>query len=158
MPVDAIPPSSGYFFDELFVGQRFMSHRVTVTEEAIIRFALEWDPHDFHLDRERAKSSIFGELVGSGLQTLLLTSRLLYDSSIFRGTALAGLGMDNLKFLKPLLPGDTIGACSEIILKSEGKRQDGGEVSLRIDTVNHRDEVIMTHVRHMLVSRSMQSV
>lgn len=154
MTSEAIPPSSGYFFEDLEVGQRFSSHRVTVTEEAIIRFALEWDPHDFHMDREGAKDSIFGQLIGSGLQTLMLTSRLLYDSSIFRGTALAGLGMDELKFLKPLLPGDTIKTITEVVHKAEGRSGGRGKVSIRIDTINQRGEVILTHVRHMLIARS----
>ena len=149
-----IPPSSGYFFDDLTIGQRFSTHRVTVTEEAIIRFALEWDPQDFHMDRERAKDSIFGQLIGSGLQTLLLTSRMLYDSSIFRGTALAGLGMDGLKFIKPLRPNDTIGVISEVVEKRQSRNQRGGKISLRIDTVNQRGETILTHIRHMLVARN----
>lgn len=153
MTPEPIPPASGYFFDDLEVGQRFSSHRVTVTEEAIIRFALEWDPHDFHMDREGAKDSIFGQLIASGLQTLMLTSRLLYDSSIFRGTALAGLGMAELKFLKPLLPDDTIGAITEVVEKVQTKNPDRGRVRIAIQTINQSGEVILTHSRDMLVAR-----
>lgn len=148
------PPLSqtGRYFEDIEVGQRYTSPRVTLTEEAIIRFALEWDPESFHIDREGAKSSIFGQLVGSGLQTLLLTSRMIYDSGVFRGTALTGLAMGDMKYMKPILPGDTIGAVFEIIEKKETSKQARGRIRLGIDTVNQRHETILSHTRDFLVA------
>ena len=153
MAGDPLPPLKGLYFDDLEVGQRYASPRVTVTEDAIIRFALEWDPHAFHIDREEAKDSIFGQLVGSGLQTILLTSRMVYDSGIFRGTSLAGLMVEDMQFLKPLLPGDTIGAVTEILEKAETGKPTRGRIRLRIETVNQRGETILSHVRGMLIAR-----
>ncbi|MBE0691641.1 MAG: dehydratase [Aquamicrobium sp.] len=153
MAGEPLPPLKGYYFEDLEVGQRHASPRVTVTEDAVIRFALEWDPHAFHIDREEAKTSIFGQLVGSGLQTLLLTSRMVYDSGIFRGTSLAGLAVGEMQFLKPLLPGDTIGAVTEILEKAETARPTRGRIKLRIETVNQRGEIILYHVRDMLLAR-----
>lgn len=153
MAGDPLPPLKGLYFDDLEVGQRYASPRVTVTEDAIIRFALEWDPHAFHIDREEAKDSIFGQLVGSGLQTILLTSRMVYDSGIFRGTSLAGLVVEDMQFLKPLLPGDTIGAVTEILEKAETGKPMRGRIRLRIETVNQRGETILSHVRGMLIAR-----
>ncbi|BCH29780.1 MaoC family dehydratase [Mesorhizobium sp. L-8-10] len=148
-----LPPINGYFFEDLEIGQRFASRRVTVTEDAIIRFALEWDPHAFHIDREEANESMFGGLIGSGLQTLLLTSRMLYDSGLFQGTALAGLGVGELRFLKPLLPGDTIGAVTEIVDKSVSRNPTRGKVRIRIQTLNQRGDLILSHTREMLLAR-----
>lgn len=154
MVVENLSSPAGYAFDDLEVGQRYASPRVTVTEDAIIRFALEWDPHAFHIDREEAKRSVFKQLVGSGLHTLLLTSRMVYDSGLFLRTAVAGLGMGELSFLKPLLPNDTIGTFVEVIEKKETANPATGKVKIRILTVNQHEEVIMTHTRDILVRRS----
>jgi len=138
----ATEPVEGYYFDQLEIGQIFTTPRVTVTEDAIIRFALEWDPQPFHIDRLAAKQSIFGQLVASGLQTILLTSRLFYDAGILRGTAVAGVGFDNARFLKPLFPGDTIGVKSTVIEKAQSSKAGRGKVRLLMETVNQNDEVI----------------
>jgi acyl dehydratase len=89
-------------YEELEIGAVYHTASVTVTEGAIIDFALRWDPQPFHMDRFAAKESIFGELVGSGLQTLMLSYRLFHDRGLLKDTALAGLGIDSLRFVSPL--------------------------------------------------------
>lgn len=98
----------GLFFDELRQGTRYKTGRLTVTEDSVIRFALEWDAQPFHVDAVAAEESLFGGLVASGLQTLLLSYRLYYDHGLLKGTALAGLGLDQVRFHRPLRPGATI--------------------------------------------------
>lgn len=153
MAGDILPARKGFYFEDIEVGQRYGSPRVTVTEDAIIRFALEWDPHAFHIDREEAKASIFGQLVGSGLHTIVLTSRMVYDSGLFHSTSVAGLFVGEMRFLKPLLPGDTIGAVIEIAEKAETSKPTRGRIRLSVETVNQRGEVILSHVRDMLIAR-----
>ncbi|MEP9351882.1 MaoC/PaaZ C-terminal domain-containing protein [Xanthobacter sp. KR7-225] len=98
----------GLYFDELREGAQYKTARFTVTEDAVIRFAMEWDAQPFHVDAIAAQDSVFGGLVGSGLQTLLLSYRLYYDDGLLKGTALAGLGIDRMSFHRPLRPGATI--------------------------------------------------
>ncbi|MBB3009904.1 MULTISPECIES: MaoC/PaaZ C-terminal domain-containing protein [Cupriavidus] len=95
-------------FDDVAVGTQWQTPSINVCEEEIMRFAREWDPQPFHLDKEAAKASVFGELCASGLQTLLLSYRLFQQLKLFEGTTLAGLGMDHLRFHAPVLAGDTI--------------------------------------------------
>lgn len=86
-------------------GRRQPGH--LVTEREIVEFARQWDPRPFHLDRAAAATSVFGELVASGLHTLAASYRLWLDDPGLPG-ALAGLGLDRVRWLRPIRPGDTL--------------------------------------------------
>lgn len=144
----------GLYFDELTTGETYRSERLTVTEESIIRFAFEWDPQPFHVDRIASGDSIFGELIGSGLQTFLLSYRLYFDIGILKGTALAGLGIDELKFVRPLRPADTIEVIVTIGEKAGTRRPDRGRVKVQLETKNDRGETILTLTINALVAVS----
>ena len=73
------------FFDDLAAGQRYETMGVTVTEEAVIRFALEYDYQPFHVDKVAAEKSMFGGLIASGIQTFALTMRLCNQAQLFAG-------------------------------------------------------------------------
>lgn len=98
------------YFEDLRPGTEFVTQAVTITEDAIIRFGLEWDFQPFHVDKIAAASSIFGQLVGSGLQTMLITFRLCVQADIFTGTIAAGLGFHEVRFPNPVYPGNTLRA------------------------------------------------
>ena len=132
------------FFDDLSVGMRFVTPAATVTEEAIIRFSLEWDYQTFHADKAAASESIFGGLVASGLHSLCLAYRLYNDMGIMRDSALAGLGMENVRWIAPTRPGDTIHSTVSILaLSPRKKKRGGGKVRLGFETVNQRDERLL---------------
>jgi acyl dehydratase len=99
---------NGYYFEDLVPGRQFDAPGATITEDAIIRFALEWDYQPFHVDRVAAKASMFGSLIASGLHTLLLSFRLCAERGLFREPAAVGLGVDKIRFHMPVLPGSTI--------------------------------------------------
>ena len=143
----------GLHFDELTEGMCFRSPSVTVTEDAIIRFAMEWDPQPFHVDRNAAAQSIFGTLVGSGLQTLLMTYRLYYQIGLLQGTALAGLGMDDVRFLAPLKPGDTIAVDCRVEALRPTRRDERGVVGLSLSTSDHAGSLLLTMTLTALVAR-----
>jgi acyl dehydratase len=96
------------FFEELEPGRSFQTGGMTVTEEAIIRFGLEWDFQPFHVDKVAAQSSIFGGLIASGLHTILITFRLCVQADIFTGNAVAGLGFKEIRFPNAVHPGSTL--------------------------------------------------
>ncbi|MER2537500.1 MAG: MaoC/PaaZ C-terminal domain-containing protein [Rhizobiaceae bacterium] len=143
----------GLSFESLEVGRSYETAGATITEDAIIRFGLEWDPQPFHIDRLSAAESLFGRLVGSGLHTLLMTYRLYVDHGLLRGTALAGLGIDNIRFIKPLCPGDTIHVLITIVSKGPSRTPGQGIVRLKLETSNHhRDAILSMDLKALVAS------
>lgn len=152
---DQLMATRGLTFEELEIGAVFNTARVTVTEGAIIDFAFRWDPQPFHIDRFAAKESIFGELVGSGLQTLMLSYRLFHDRGLLKDTALAGLGIDTLRFVSPLRPEDTISVRISVLSKRLSKKPGRGIVELSIETINQNDNILLSMVlKPLVVSRT----
>jgi acyl dehydratase len=143
----------GLFFEELEQGARFQSPGITVTEESVIRFALEWDMQPFHVDKEAAKSSIFGSLISSGLQTILLTYRLYFQLGVLDGTALAGLGIDNVRFRHPVRPGDTIRVNAEVTELRPTRQPDRGVIVWNLEAVNQDAEIVLTMTLSALIAR-----
>ncbi len=91
------PAGGSLYFEDVVLGQIYTSGTDRVDEPDIIRFAREWDPQPFHLDPVAATDSLFGTLVASGLQTLLVSFRLFNGIALFRTTALAGAGLERLR-------------------------------------------------------------
>jgi acyl dehydratase len=143
----------GLFFEELEQGARFQSPGVTVTEESVIRFALEWDMQPFHVDKEAAKSSIFGSLIASGLQTILLTYRLYFQLGVLDGTALAGLGIDHVRFRHPVRPGNTIRVNAEVTELRPTRQPDRGVIVWNLEAVNQDAEIVLTMTLSALIAR-----
>lgn len=142
----------GIYFDEVEVGATFETARLTVTEEAIIRFAFEWDPQPFHIDRLAAAESLFGGLVASGLHTIMTTYRLYYDHGLLKSTAVAGLGFDEIRFKKPLRPNDTIRVVIRILEKLPSSKPGRGHLRLGLETVNQEEETIMSFILNAIVA------
>ena len=103
------------WFDDLKLGMRFKSEAMTVSKEDIIRFASEYDPQPFHLDEEAAKKTILGGLAASGWHTAAIAMRLAASSRPFGPHPLFGAGVDDLRWLKPVRPGDTIHLEGEVV-------------------------------------------
>lgn len=89
--------SSAKFFDDLSVGDGFETGEITLTENAIVDFALTHDPQPFHVNKVAATESIFGGIIASGFQTIALTFRLFRDTGVLTGTNLGGHGMDEVR-------------------------------------------------------------
>jgi acyl dehydratase len=138
-------PRMDYHFDELERGQEFGGPGYTFTESAIVDFAFAYDPQPFHIDMDAAKHSHFGGLIASGFQTLAITFRLLYQGGFLRDASLGGPGMDGLKWLKPVRPGDTIRPRARVLdLVPSKSKPDRGVLKLRVAAVNQADEEVMT--------------
>lgn len=145
-------PSSLYF-EDVRVGAAWTTEGATVSEHEAMRFAREWDPHPFHLDPEAAASSVFGRLCASGLQTLLLTYRLFTGLRLFDGTTLAGLGMDRLRFVAPLFPGDTIHVRVTVAEALATRKPERGLLKLQLSTHNQDGTLLADMVLPVLVKR-----
>jgi acyl dehydratase len=143
-----------YYLDDFKAGDRFESpHGYTFTDADIIQFAHRYDPQIFHLDAEAAKSSIFGGLIASGFQTLAGTFRLVHAIG-FLGHNMGGPGMDELRWLKPVRPGDTLRAIAEIVEVTPSRsKPDRGALRYRVSAVNQKGETVMTALITSLVLR-----
>jgi acyl dehydratase len=82
---------------------------VVVTREEVLAFAARFDPQPFHLDDEAAAGSLFGRLAASGWHTCAMAMRLMCDAYLNESSSLGSPGIENLRWLKPVYPGDTLG-------------------------------------------------
>ncbi len=143
-----------FYFDELKVGDRFESGGYTLTEPDIIDFALRYDPQPFHIDVEAAKQSPYGGLIASGFQTLALGFRVLYATGWMKSANLGGIGIDELRWLKPVRPGDTLRTVTEVTEKIPSKsKPDRGIMKHVVIVKNQRDEVVLSGTFIIVVKR-----
>ena len=125
--------------DEIELGQH------TITKERIIAFAREFDPQVFHLDEDAAKDTIFGGLVASGWHTGSLTMRLFYEGVIQHVVSLGSPGIDELRWIKPVRPGDTLSGRMTVTecIPSRSK-PDRGIVRSLLELRNQHGEIVVT--------------
>ncbi len=145
-------PTEKFYFDDLRVGQRFETGTYTVTEEAIKTFAAAFDPQPFHLDDQRARASLFGGLAASGWHTAAITMRLMVDLGIPAG-GIIGTGCQ-IVWPRPTRPGDTLRVTSEVLeLAPSRSRTDRGNVVIRSETRNQRDQVVQDFTARLIAFR-----
>ncbi|MCA0432707.1 MAG: MaoC family dehydratase [Proteobacteria bacterium] len=111
------------YLEDYVAGQTFGLGPHLVTAEAIIAFAKEFDPQPFHVDEEAGRESILGGLAASGWHSTALTMRLMCDACLSRTAVLGSSGMDEVKWLKPVLAGDTLrGAMTVLAVRPSTSR------------------------------------
>ena len=136
-----------YYFEDFPVGAAFDLGTITVTEEEIISYARQFDPQYFHVDPERAKDSIFGGLVASGWHSAALFMRLFVDTLLSQTDSLASPGVDEVRWLQPIRPGDTLRGRFTVIAASPSKsRPTMGVVRSHCEMFNQHDALVMTIV------------
>lgn len=143
------------FFDDYVVGDRFVTDSVTVTEGMILQFGRGFDTQLFHTNVDAASDSNFGGLIGSGLQTLNLSFALFFRMELVQPVALGSPGLDNVRWMQPLRPDDTIHVICEVLeARPSRSKPDRGMIIMRHDTFRHDDTRIMTfNCMHLLRRR-----
>jgi len=105
------------------------------------------------MDREAAEGSIYGGLIASGIHTIAVTFRLLLQTGILTGN-LGSPGFDELRWLRPVRPGDTLRAAAEVIeVRPSASRSDRGTVRFRCTTLNQKNEPVQTVYCNQLLKR-----
>jgi acyl dehydratase len=133
------------WFDDFEVGETFVSAGVTVTEAQIIEFALVHDPQPFHTDVLAAKESVYGGLIASGLQTLGLGFRMFLMLGLFRACGMGSPGIDELRWPRPMRPGDTIRTEMKVMEKRPSRSgPDRGIVLCAYRVLNQAGEEVCT--------------
>lgn len=142
------------FLDDLAIGQRFTSPGLTLSEAEIIDFAWRYDPQAFHLDATAAAASPYGGLIASGFQSLAICFRLFIQSGILADSSMGSPGIDELRWLAPVRPGDTLHSEIEVIeVRPSNSKPDRGIARLRYHAVNQRNEVVLSFIVNHLLRR-----
>ena len=140
------------YAEDLPVGRTFDLGSYSVTGEKIKAFASDWDPLPFHTDEEAAAASPFGGLVASGAHTLAICVRLASDAVISRVAVIAGRGIDEARFLRPVRPGMTLEGTMTIIEQDlEGPAR--GRIVLRNELRDQEGEPVMSMDGEVLIRR-----
>ena len=143
-----------FYLEDLHVGDRFESDSCPVREHDIIAFAQAFDPQPFHLDADAAKQSVFGNLVASGWHTAAMTMKLFVTGGLQLAGGSVGLGVDELRWPRPVRPGDTLRLQTEIMeIRPSRSKPDRGIIRIRNVTTNQNGEVVQTFIASVLVRR-----
>jgi acyl dehydratase len=132
------------WFDDLRVGMRFKSPEKLVTREDIRRFAAEFDPQPYHLDEAAAERSPLKGLAASGWHTAAMAMRLAVETRPFGPHPLLGFGVDELRWLAPVRPGDVIHLEGEVIELTPSRTKPQGTVRLKWTAFNQRGDPVYT--------------
>jgi acyl dehydratase len=142
------------FFEDVEVGETTRFGRYEVTREEIIEYARQFDPQPFHLDEEAARASMFGGLIASGWHTGAMFIRMVCDGMVPTAATSGSMGFDDLKWLKPVRPGDVLSVDSVVREKIESRgRPDRGTVKIESRVSNQRGEVVMSLVSLVIYLR-----
>ena len=108
------PPTPRWYWEDFPAGHRMAFGATTVPRDAVIAFATQFDPQSFHVDEEAARQSLFGGLCASGWHTCAMAMRMMCDGYLLDSASLGSPGIDKLRWLKPVFPGDVLGVRLEV--------------------------------------------
>ena len=142
------------FFEDFAVGQRYRSSSRQITLDETTRFASEFDPQPFHLDEAAAAETMFGGLAASGWHTAALTMKLLVGSEFSPAGGIIGMGFDELRWPRPVRPGDELHTDVEVLeVRTSKSNASRGLVKIRTTTLNQQGEAVQVSVGTVLVPR-----
>ena len=134
-----------YYYEDLALTPSNDLGTRTVSREDIIRFAREFDPQPFHVDEEAAKKSPYGGLIASGWMTCAMVMRMMCDGYLAESASLGSPGIDKLRWLKPVRPGDTISVLRKTLeARKSASKPDMGIVKSLWEVSNQHGELVMT--------------
>lgn len=146
---------SYWYLDEFEIGRMIETQPVKLEADEIMWFANQYDPQPFHTDVEAAKDSIFGGLIGSGFQTVAIATGQFLRTGILDGSNLGGPGLDKIRWVAPVRPGDTLSTVLEVVEARASKSNPargivrlGFTVSTDAGVVATFETVLMVHTRH----------
>jgi len=135
------------FYEDIPVGTVRESEGYAVTREEILEFGRRFDPQPFHVDEAAARRSPFGGLIASGWHTAAIAMRLTVDTRMGPGGSLGSPGVDELRWLRPVRPGDTLTVRCEVVDKRPlESKPDRGLVRTRTTVRNQHGQDVMTLV------------
>jgi acyl dehydratase len=140
------------YFEDFAVGDTFATQSYTLSREECVAFARMYDPQPFHLDDKAAQESIFRRLAASGWHTAAVIMRLIVRSGFLEKAGILGTGIDDLRWLAPVFPGDTLHVTGEIIaLDPDLKGRPFGRMRVQLYAINQNDVRVMSEIANLTV-------
>ena len=140
--------SETVYFEDVEIGSTLEFGPVTIGRDEIIAFAAEFDAQPFHLSEEAAAKTHFGTLSASGWHTTALFMKMFVAKMQDGGhqdASLGAMGVDELRWLRPVRPGDTLRGTSEVVEKKASRsRPEMGIIKTKVTVLNQQDEPVMT--------------
>jgi acyl dehydratase len=141
------------YLEDFAAGQTYRSRSQRVTAEAIKQFAADFDPQPFHLDDERARSTVFKGLAASGWHTAAITMKLLVESDFKPAGGLVGAGFEG-RWPKPVRPGDELHVEAEVLdVRPSKSNPTRGVMTVRATTLNQSGEAVQLSTFTLMVPR-----
>jgi len=138
--------------DEFTIGQTFKTKTLEVSKEKIMEFAGEFDPQFLHVNEEKAKAGRFNGIIASGIHTLAISFKLWVEEAKYGEDVIAGTGMNNIKFIKPVFPGDKLYTMVKVLEKKANK-SDTGILTVLLNTFNDKEEEVFAGELSVLIKR-----
>ncbi|MEA2625884.1 MAG: hypothetical protein QOD06_1929, partial [Candidatus Binatota bacterium] len=133
------------YLEDFAVGETIDLGSKTVSRDEILRFAREFDPQPFHVDEEAARSTIYGGLIASGWHTVSIFMRLLVDGMLKGSASMGSPGVDEVRWLVPVRPGDTLTARAVVLdVVPSRSKPDRGHIRTTYEAYNQKGEKVMT--------------
>ena len=147
-------PLNSRYFEDYVEGDVHRFGSIAVEGDEVVAFAKRFDPQPFHIDPEAAKLTQFGSIIASGWHTAALAMRLFADNYLTQMASLASPGVDELRWLKPVRPGDTLSMRVTVLKAAASKsKPDRGAVTSLVEVFNQVDEAVMTFTCVNLIGR-----
>jgi acyl dehydratase len=141
-------------YEDLSVGQVFTTGTLRVTADEMKAFARQFDPQPFHLDEAAAQKTMFGGLAASGWHTAALLMRLIVESGPPIAGGIVGSGIDELRWLRPVRPGDELhGTCEVVEMRPSASRPTQGWVRMRNTALAQDGVAVMSFIANLIVPR-----
>ncbi len=113
------------YFEDFRVGEKFRTKEKTLSAKEIVEFARLYDPQPFHVDEKAAAESPYGGIIASGFHTIVTSFRLFLDTGVIGTTGMGSPGMDSVRWMKPVRPGDTLAVEAEV-MEARASRSEPG--------------------------------
>jgi acyl dehydratase len=144
-PAPKTERSIRWYWEDFPVGNVREFGAMPVTRDAVIAFAQQFDPQPFHVDDDAAAAALFGRLSASGWHTCAMAMRMMCDDYLLESSSLGSPGIDNLRWTKPVYPGDTLSVRLTVLeTRPMASRLTVGLVSSKWEVLNQHREVVLT--------------
>jgi|SRR5581483_4524668 len=142
------------YFEDFQVGEIVPLGECTISETEIMEFGRAYDPQFFHVDPERAKTSMYGGLIASGWHTASIGMRLLVDGLLSKSASMGSPGLDALNWHKPVRPEDRLSARFTVLeLTPSQTRQDRGRMRAKVEMLNAADDLVLSWTGTIIFGR-----
>lgn len=143
-----------FYFEDFVPGSVARYGALPVERAEIVAFAAQYDPQPMHLDEAAAAQSLLGGLAASGWQSCAFLMRLIAEEFITQSAGMGAPGIDSVKWMKPVRPGDVLSVRHTVLEARESKsKADRGFVKFKFELLNQRDETVLEQINSIIFAR-----